>query len=275
MVGVVAVTYLLFQSLLLPYENALRSLLPDGEIPVRAESSFLAVHSVVKSVMVRNPLTVNASELSNDLMVVEVVKNEGVGRAIGDGGGLEGKDSDVENGFASDEKGLDNDFELFVDGNLNSGSTPYENVVHMNESLALEIVRNEENSSVLDETSEGRHGVSIEQIVKPNDVVSVGKSPGENTSPKSENSKGVDTTIQSPPLALPRTASSITITYLENVVSNASSSALERDGAALKNDSVMMTSTGKKKMRCNMPPKSITSLYEMNRMLVRHRRSMV
>ncbi|XP_062149066.1 probable glycosyltransferase At5g03795 [Alnus glutinosa] len=274
MVGVVAVTYLLFQSLLLPYENALRSLLPDGEIPVRAESSFRAVHSVAKSVMVRNPLKVYASELSNDSMVVEVVKNEGVRRAIGEGGGLERKDSDVENGFASDVKGLDNDFELFVDGNLDSDSPPYENVVHVSESLALEVVRNEENSSVLDEAGEGRLGVSLEQIVKPNNGVSVGKNPEENTSLKSENSKGVDTTIQSPPLAMPRTASSITITYLENVVSNASSSALQRDGATLKNDSVMMTSTGTKKMRCNMPPKSITSLYEMNRILLRHRRSM-
>jgi len=264
MVGVVAVTYLLFQSLLLPYENALRSLLPDGEIPV---------HSVAKSVMVRNPLTVYASELSNDSMVVEVVKNEGVRRAIGEGGGLERKDSDVENGFASDVKGLDNDFELFVDGNLDSDSPPYENVVHVSESLALEVVRNEQNSSVLDEAGEGRLGVSLEQIVKPNNGVSVGKNPEENTSLKSENLKGVDTTIQSPPLAMPRT--SITITYLENVVSNASSSALQRDGVTLRNDSVMMTSTGTKKMRCNMPPKSITSLYEMNRILLRHRRSMV
>jgi hypothetical protein len=270
MVGVVAVTYLLFQSLLLPYENALRSLLPDGEIPVRAESSFLAVHSAAKSVMVRNPLTVNASELSmsNDSMVVEVVRTEGVGRAIENGGGLKGEDSDAENGFASDEKGLDNDFELFVGGNLNSGSPPYENVVHMNDSLALEIVKDEENSSVLDESG----GVSLEQTVKPNNGVSVGKNPEENTSLKSENS---NTTILSPPLALPRTASSITITHIENVVSNASSSALQREGATLKNDSVLMNSTGKKEMRCNMPPKSITSLYEMNRILARHRRSMV
>ncbi|XP_059432835.1 probable glycosyltransferase At5g03795 isoform X2 [Corylus avellana] len=270
MVGVVAVTYLLLQSLLLPYENALRSLLPDGEIPVRAKSSFLAVHSAAKSVMVRNPLTVNASELSNDSMVVEVVRTEGVGRAIENGGGLKGEDSDAENGFASDEKGLDNDFELFVDGNLNSGSPPYENVLHMNDNLALEIVRNEENSSVLDESG----GVSLEQIVKPNNGVSVGKNPEENTSLKSENSKGVDTTIQSPPLALPMTASSITITHIENVVSNASSSALQREGMTLKNDSVLMNSTRKKEMRCNMPPKSITSLYEMNRILARHRRSM-
>lgn len=271
MVGVVAVTYLLFQSLLLPYENALRSLLPDGEIPVRAKSSFLAVHSAAKSVMVRNPLTVNASELSNDSMVVEVVRTEGVGRAIENGGGLKGEVSDAEFGFASDEKGLDNDFELFVDGNLNSGSPPYENVLHMNDNLALEIVRNEENSSVLDESG----GVSLDQIVKPNNGVSVGKNPEENTSLKSENSKGVDTTIQSPPLALPITASSITITHIENVVSNASSSALQREGMTLKNDSVLMNSTGKKEMRCNMPPKSITSLYEMNRILARHRRSMV
>jgi hypothetical protein len=70
MVVVVAVTYLLFQSLLLPYESAIRSLLPDNKVPVGDESSFVSVHSAAKSLMVRYPLMVNASELSNGLMLV-------------------------------------------------------------------------------------------------------------------------------------------------------------------------------------------------------------
>lgn len=261
MLGAVAVTYLLFQSLLLPFENALRSLLPEGEVPVRAESNLLAVHSVAKSVIVRNPLTVHMSEF-NDSMSVGVAKNEDVGGAIGDGGRSKGKDNDAERGF-----------ELVVYRNLNTGS-PSENVVHMKESL--ESVRNKGNSS-FDEASEGRHSIPQEEILKLSDGVSMEKNPEENMRFKTEKSNGVDTTTQSPHLELPKKTSSITLTHLENVMSNATSSAgssaLQSDMVTLKNDSVMLTISGKKKMRCNMPPKSITYLHEMNSILVRHRAS--
>ncbi|XP_042973082.1 xylogalacturonan beta-1,3-xylosyltransferase [Carya illinoinensis] len=260
MLGAVAAAYLLFQSLLLPYENALRSLLLEGEVSVRAESSLLAVHSVAKSVIVRNPLTVHMSEF-NDSMSVGVVENEVVGGAIGDGGRSKGKDNDAEHGF-----------ELVVYRNLNSGS-PSENVVHMKKSL--ESVRNKGNSS-FDEASEGRQSIPREEILKLSDGVSMAKNPEENMRFKTEKSNGVDTTIQSD-LALPKTTSSITLSHLENVMSNAtssaSSSALQSDMVTVKNDSVMLTSSGKKKMRCNMPPKSITYLHEMNSILVRHRAS--
>lgn len=276
MVVVVAVTYLLFQSLLLPYESAIRSLLPDNKVPVGDESSFVSVHSAAKSLMVRYPLMVNASELSNGLMLVGVVKNKDgsdVGGEIGHGGGINRKGVDIENGSASEEKVLHNGFERVVDGNLNGGS-PSEIVVYKNESLSLQSVNKQENSSVLDEASEGRNDVPLEQIVKPNDGVSMGKNLEVNISLASEKHEGIDTTIQSLPLAPPV---SNTITYLENVVSNATSSVgsaiQQSDGATSKNDSVMMTSTEKKKMRCNMPPKSITSIYEMNRILVRRRAS--
>ena len=43
LVAVVVVTYLLFQSFSLPYENSIRSLLHDDEVLVYDESSFLNV----------------------------------------------------------------------------------------------------------------------------------------------------------------------------------------------------------------------------------------
>jgi hypothetical protein len=43
LVAVVVVTYLLFQSFSLPYENSIRSLLQDDEVLVYDESSFLNV----------------------------------------------------------------------------------------------------------------------------------------------------------------------------------------------------------------------------------------
>ena len=279
MVVVLAFTYLLFQSLLLPYEKAIWSLLPDDEVPIGGESSFLNIHSSAKSLMVHYPLMVNASEFSTDLMLVGVVKNEDnpdAGGKIGHGGGVNHKAIDIENGFASEVEGIYDGRERVVDGNLNGGS-PSEVFVYNNESLALRSVKKQENISVLDEANEGRNGVSLEQFVKPNDGVSMSKNIEVNTSLASEKYEGIDTIIQSLPLAPPVTASPITITYLENVVSNATSSigsaVRPGDGAILKNDSVMTNSTAKKELRCNMPPKLITSIYEMNHILVRHRAS--
>jgi hypothetical protein len=69
-------------------------------------------------------------------------------------------------------------------------------------------------------------------------------------------------------------ASSTKATYLK---SNGSSSigpaALKSDSAAAKNYSGVLAKPGKKKMRCEMPPKSVTLIDEMNSILVRHRRS--
>ncbi|XP_075656834.1 uncharacterized protein LOC142626964 [Castanea sativa] len=279
MVVVLAFTYILFESLLLPYEKAIRSLLPDDEVRIGGESSFLNIHSAAKSLMVRYPVIVNASEFSTDLMLVGVVKNEDnsdAGGKFGHGGGVNHKAIDIENGFASEVKGVYDGREHVVDGNLN-GSSPSEVFVYNNESLSLHGVKKQENISVLDEANEGTNGVSLEQFVKPNDGVSMSKNIEANTSLASEKYEGTDTTIQPLPLAPPVTASPITITYLENVVSNATSSigsaVRPGDGAISKNDSVMTNSTAKKELRCNMPPKLITSIYEMNHILVRHRAS--
>lgn len=249
-VGAVAFTYLLFQSLLLPYENALRSLLPDGEVPEHDESSFLAVHSVAKSVMVRNPLAVGSSEFSKNSMLVKMVKNEDVGGAIGDRDERNGNDRDGENGFPLDKKDLENGFVRLGDENLSSDASSNDVVHFMKESLVLESVRNHENSSALDEASEGRHGILLEQIVKPNYGVSIVKKPEENTSLTSEKSGDADTTIQ----------------LLSSV-------AEPTEELALNTTIEMVSNSGKKKMRCDMPPKLISSIYEMNHILVRHRAS--
>lgn len=48
---------------------------------------------------------------------------------------------------------------------------------------------------------------------------------------------------------------------------------LQSDLADLNNNSAMTSNPGRKKMRSEMPPKSVTSIYDMNRRLVRHRAS--
>lgn len=212
--GVVAVTYLLFQWLLLPYENALRSLLPQSQVPKQVTGSFLAVHSSTKSVMVRNPLTVNSSDS--------------------------------------------------IDPSRFGGVDKYAH----SSSLGGEIARDNEPKE-----KEARYDFP-EPIVLSKDEISTENTLEENTALTAKNSEGVKTAFLSSPLILPAAASLINGTDLNYLVSNASSSvgsaSLESDVVIIKNGSVTMTSPGKKKMRCNMPPKSITSIHEMNHTLVRH-----
>lgn len=60
----VAVTHLMFQSLMLPYENALLSLLPNKKDLVDNNGErIMVLQSSTKAVTIRNPLTVNVSEL--------------------------------------------------------------------------------------------------------------------------------------------------------------------------------------------------------------------
>ena len=108
--GVVAVTYLMFQWLLLPYENALRSLLPQTHVPDHVTGNFFAIHSSAKSVMVRNPLTVNSSE------VIDTPRFGGVEK-YADKSSLGGE---LVFGFKEidsvlEEKGIDNTFGHTVD----------------------------------------------------------------------------------------------------------------------------------------------------------------
>lgn len=207
--GVVAVTYLLCQWLLLPYENALRTLLPQSQVPKQVPGSFLAVHSSTKSVMVRNPLTVNSSD------------SIGPSRFGG------------------------------VDKYAHNSSL---GVAHDNEP----------------KEKEARYDF-LEPIVLSKDEISTENTLEETTTPTAKNSEGVKTAFLSSPLILPAAASLINGADLNYLVFNASSSAsLESDVVTMKNGSVTITSPGKKKMRCNMPPKSITSIHEMNHRLVRH-----
>lgn len=209
--GIVAVTYLLFQWLLLPYEDALRSLLPQSRVPKQVTGSFLAVHSSTKSVMVRNPLTVNSSDS--------------------------------------------------IDPSRFGGLDKYAH----NSSRGGEIARDIEPKE-----KEAKYDFP-EPIVLSKDEISTVNTLKENTTLTAKNSEGVKTAFLSSPLILPAAASLINGTDLNYLVFNASSSAsLETDVVTIQNGSVTMTSPGKKKMRCNMPPKSITSIHEMNHKLVRH-----
>lgn len=261
-VGVMAITHLFCQSLMLPYRNALLSLMADGEVPIHGKSSFL----VAKSVMVGDPHFIDAADFTNTLLVGngKVAKNGEMGE---EHDGTSRIEQNTENNFESEAKTLDNAVKLVDDEDV-FDDFETEDTRDVDEKFEFESFKDLENSSVIEMTSKTRHGLSLEQVVKPNGEISA------------DNFLEVDTSLtpgKVSPLTSPPVASSINITILKNSLSNASTSigsaTLQSDLTASKNNSAIMGSPVKKKMRCDMPPKSVTLIDQMNRIFIRHRSS--
>lgn len=294
LVGLVAVTHFLCQSLMLPYGNALWFLLPGDGLPIRVKGSFLSRSSSVKSVMISNSIFVNDSDSVDTTLFVGMVKNNDkyyVGREIGHIDGSMGENRSMENNMTLGRKDLVNN-PKHVDDVIENDDFPSEDFVDLDENSAVENIR--DYNSFLEKANESTHSLSLEQIVEPSDGTSA------------ENILEADTTmmpeirgvVPSPSIVLTPIDSSINITSSVNLASNVSiaigSAALNRssggsekrvlskdethvqlqsDHAMLKNNSAMKNDTIGKKMRCDMPPKTIMSINEMNQLLVRHRRS--
>ncbi|POO00853.1 Exostosin-like [Trema orientale] len=255
----VAFTHLLFQSFLLPYGKALRSMLPDNEVSRYAKYNVSTVRSSTKSVMVRNPLTVNASDLIDTSTSVEL---ENDADSFDKGGELgfetekRGNDRFKEVSVTLENKGFVSQHVLdrFVDN-----SFPSKNSGVVNAISTLVSIQNEESDAIMDKASKDRPGFPLKQIREPdlaeNISLSLKKSDG-----------GLDT---------PSAAASMNTTYLTTSTSSKSSSLAsvseQSDLVISKNHSAIASIPGRKKMRCEMPPKSITSFQEMNHILARHR----
>ncbi|KAJ6355503.1 hypothetical protein OIU77_005986 [Salix suchowensis] len=129
----------------------------------------------------------------------------------------------------------------------------------------------EESNSVLKLVNEARLNRSHERNVKSDHDIPTDNVLQQSISQAHKEFEHANSTL---PVESQAVASSTKTTYLK---SNGSSSvgpgALKSDSAATKNDSVVLAKPGKKKMRCEMPPKSVTLIDEMNSILVRHRRS--
>lgn len=263
-VGLLAVTYLLFQSLLFPYGKALQSLLPDGEVP--DESSLPTLKTLTKS-LVRNPLTVNASDKTSDSVFREFVDDGDYYNLGGDTGhdsGLNEIDRDLNDDFVTEGIGQDSSIELVTDREVDD-----EDVEDLIDSSALDSAKDRENSSIPELPTEARHDLPLEQIVKPNREVSTENTQERHASQTAKNlgPEIVSTTLI--PLA--------NITYMKIEVSKASSSVSPvvppSNTPTSKNVSALIGSRGKKKMRCELPPKTVISVNEMEHILMRHHRS--
>ncbi|XP_024446168.1 uncharacterized protein LOC7458784 [Populus trichocarpa] len=274
--GVVAVTHTLFQFLLLPYGNALRSLFPNVNDSMYDKSSFAVIQSSKKSVMVRYPLTVDKSSLNNYFKfdgVLENADDSNGGVEEGHDDGTKKNTEDTDHDFSSEEgdmEVLDDVIQLEVDRDLED-DFPSEDVKDRHETFASGGVKTEESNPVLKLANEARFNLPLERNVKSDHDIPTDNVLQQNKSQAHKEFEHVNSTL---PVDSQAVASSTKATYLK---SNGSSSigpaALKSDSAAAKNYSVVLAKPGKKKMRCEMPPKSVTLIDEMNSILVRHRRS--
>ncbi|KAK8535441.1 hypothetical protein V6N12_056959 [Hibiscus sabdariffa] len=282
LVLLVAITHLLFQSFLLPYGNAIRSLLPGHEDSMEGYgNAIIRVKSTAKSAMVRNPLSINSSDMSSRGVVVfnNVVLKDGnssnsnASGDVGNGDRMMEDRGEIENDFASED--MDR---VAVDRNfVDDDDDESENGKDLNEIAVLEdVIRDQDeyvnttshmvSSSTTESMNGDGNGFKIEQVAKHGQEVSAARLWEDKSSEMAKELGAVSTTSRSP-----------VVSSIANQTSNAGSSfrstSLQRDHAASENNSSMIAKPGKKKMRCEMPPKTVTTIDEMNHILLRHRRS--
>ncbi|CAI9763103.1 unnamed protein product [Fraxinus pennsylvanica] len=125
LVGLVALTHLFCQSLMLPYGNSFMSLLPGGE-----KASKSSNQSSVKTVMPENALNIGILNSNNASLLVSGVKNAksylSATNAVDNGGSMV-KDEERRINITSDSEVMDNDFDFdFVDDETLDNDNPFQ-----------------------------------------------------------------------------------------------------------------------------------------------------
>lgn len=281
MVVLVAVTHLFCQSLMLPYGNALLSLLQDGMVPVQGKDMLSSTQGHLGLKMINGSSIINDSESADTIL-----------RLDGDGDNeSRERDKTGESNVNADIKGLVNDpDDAILDDNF-----PLETDMDV-EGIEVENVDLEDDDVFTLETrTKTRASLSLKQIVDP--ITSILKKGVQNIN-KSLVSDTVVTTgsaLPSPLVQSRQVNSLISVTVPSNSTTSFSIfnhstpniSLFERQLEEFPNDgdlillpsensvnvSTNISNPVKKKLKCLTPPKSITSVYEMNSLLLRHRRS--
>ncbi|XP_051131764.1 probable glycosyltransferase At3g07620 [Andrographis paniculata] len=229
LVGLVALTHLFCQSLMLPYGNALRSLIPNEKI---SRGLLKASESSKGS---------SIDETFDKFTVLTLEKNSLLLNEASLGG-----DS------ADDEK----------------DSSEKDKVEKINSGLDVDAA--DDDFNFLEDETLGTVNVAVaEGLMLPGDVTEANK-----TLPEKNIVRGSD--ILSPPVV--SAANPLIIKAVVHNESYPAASSSSNDIIVMFNETAFANSTlvsnkpvGKKIMRCNMPPKTVTPIDEMQRLLVHHR----
>ncbi|XP_031109874.1 probable glycosyltransferase At5g03795 [Ipomoea triloba] len=245
--SLVAITHLFCQTLMLPYGDALLSLLPDNTEIIHQKVSLSFKESSLKSVSLDEPVRVDGARFANlSLLPTGVENTDGgddwyrvktrvAGQIVDDGE----KSSSIVN-----EKSLDNDFDFVEDATLDNDN-PFEEI-EADEELKVRSGINQEHGSV-------RPPSEDETIENSNELSTVSRDPLVSSRSSLSNS-GI-----SPRNSSKSGEQNLSLPNGRNVV------------LLQPNMSTTTTNPGRKKMRCEMPPKSVMYISQMERLLVRHR----
>lgn len=272
LVGLVALTHLFCQSLMLPYGSALMSLLPSGE-----KASKSSNQSPFMTVMPENAYNIGISNANNASLLVGGVKYSKSYHSAAEAEDNEVsmvKDEERRINIASDSEAMDNDFDFdfdFVEDETLDNDNPFQPNRDMEEGFKMQHEESQE------------HGSKENMSIIFSDA---------NTRTMQDESSTVGT-----PTSLPLVVSQAADLLIKSVVETNSgsrertstdfapavslktkklsdgkdNSMLQNKFSVPSNGSLLESKPVKKKMRCEMPPKTVMLIDEMQRLLVRHR----
>ncbi|PIN01921.1 Acetylglucosaminyltransferase EXT1/exostosin 1 [Handroanthus impetiginosus] len=229
LVGLVALTHLFCQSLMLPYGNALLSLLPNEKNNVVMTTSRLSKDSSVETLILDNS---NLDDESLLVRGVKSMKSYNVGTDVEDEKGATEKDE--EENMNSDLDIDDDGFDFIEDETLGKANVDMEDgFIMTNDSLSL---ANGSSEALLD----------------------------------SGTSEMLEKTITGASATLSNISANKPL-LIESIVQRKSESEVSTSDGSSRNISSLPIKPVKKKMRCQMPPKTITLINEMEQILARNR----
>ncbi|GFS41245.1 exostosin family protein [Actinidia rufa] len=257
LVVLVAITHFFCQSLMLPYGNALLSLLPEDDRQIRYKGSFLSRPPSVKPVMVRNSIVVNASDSVDPNLFVGAVKDANkynVGGEIRHSNGPMGENRSVESDFTLGKRDLENSPEHVKDTKAGD-DFPSENFVDSDDDFVED--NDLDYDPLLEKAKKSMQDPSLEQISELSDGVSAENIPEADKTKGPEKVETIKTNITSSVKLVSNGSIAIGSAALNKSSGGAEIIVLSKDEShiQLNNNSAMMGSV-KKKMRCDMPPKS-------------------
>ncbi|XP_016483828.2 putative glycosyltransferase At3g07620 [Nicotiana tabacum] len=288
-VVLVAVTHLFCQTLMLPYGNALRSLVPDKTVLLPEKISFSIREYTVKSAKVAGTLVgKNFSNFDSASVLVHRVDSADNGDTGEDGEndeGVNGEDEAKLHSNNSDGKALDIDSDFVEDATIENDNV-FDEVVDMDVETTMQNSANQIHTSILQKNDKSREDLSLEQVVKPNGELSADSELDANRSSMQIDTKTTSATNLSsvtdsnhldplPLVTLGLNESNYNHTARIKSSTGDLAQVLPNNGNhSLVQTDITVSSNGspvKKKMRCMMPPKTITSISQMEKLLVRHR----
>ncbi|XP_042483960.1 probable glycosyltransferase At5g03795 isoform X2 [Macadamia integrifolia] len=152
-IGIIAITIIQFQSLILPHKNVLFSVYPDGNVAELRNYTFPVEVSSPKSAMVDHSSFLNDINMINSSVTIGVVKNNdssNMGNGTANDNETEGKDGGIEiDSTLEKNSGREDAFELDEDMNLDE-ELPSKKSLDMDMNFEFECVKDLESDNKLE-----------------------------------------------------------------------------------------------------------------------------